>query len=210
MKLFDVIVVGGGPAGLSAALALVRAHRSVLLIDSRQYRNGSASVMQNVTAFDGVPPSDFRDKAQADLARYPTFTAIEGHATRVTQRDEEALLHNPLHKLQIAVQMTHTAIVQMAADGTTSTAPQSEETFLMRRLLLAVGVKDVLPAIPGFQEAWGNTIHVCPYCHGYEHRGSRWGLLVPGGPTQATAPGALGAMGVGQQANTRSSPTSLP
>ena len=138
MKLFDVIIIGGGPAGLSAALGLVRAHRSVLLVDSKQYRNGPASVMQNVLTYDGVAPSVFREKARTDLSRYPAFSLIEGSATRVTQRDEATLLHNPLHKLQLDVQRSDTATAQVAADGATSAVSAVEESFLARRLVLAL------------------------------------------------------------------------
>ena len=154
MNLLDVIVVGGGPAGLSAALGLVRGHRSVFLIDSKQYRYSGAPTMQNVLTLDGVPPAVFREKARTDQSRYPTFSSIEGYATRVTQRDEAALQQHPLHKLQLDVQRTHTTTAQVAANGAT------EDSFLARRLLLAAGVKDILPTIPGFEAAWGDTIHV--------------------------------------------------
>ena len=152
MKLFDVIIVGGGPAGLSAALGLVRAHRSVLLIDSKHYRNSKAPAMQNVLAFDGVAPSVFREKARLDLERYPTFSSIEGSATRVTQREDLTLLHSPTHKLQLDVQLGNTSATQVAS--------QKEESFLARRLVFACGVMDVLPAIPGAEEAWGDTMHM--------------------------------------------------
>lgn len=161
MKLFDVIVVGGGPAGLSAALGLVRAHRSVLLIDSRQYRNSGAPAMQNVLTLDGVAPSVFRDKARADLSRYPTFSSIDGYATNVTQRDEAALKQqHPLHKLQLDVQLTNNASAEVKADGDTSVVSAVVHSFLTRRLLLATGVKDVLPNIEGIESAWGDTVHV--------------------------------------------------
>jgi len=161
LKLFDVVIVGGGPAGLSAALGLVRAHRSVLLIDSKQYRNSGAPAMQNVLTLDGVPPSVFREKARADLSRYPTFTSIDGYATKVTQRDEAALKqHHPLHKLQVDVQLSNNATAEVKADGETSKVAAVEDSFLTRRLLLATGVKDILPDIPGMERAWGDTVHV--------------------------------------------------
>ena len=161
MRLFDVIIVGGGPAGLSAALGLVRAHRSVLLIDSKQYRNSGAPAMQNVITMDGMAPSAFREKARSDLSRYPTFSSIDGFVSRVTQRDEAAMQHqHPLHKLQLDVQVKQNAAVQVTADGDTSAVTPPVDSFLTRRLLLATGVKDILPNIPGFDAAWGDTIHV--------------------------------------------------
>ena len=161
MKLFDVIIVGGGPAGLSAALGLVRAHRSVLVIDSRRYRNDGAPAMQNVIAHDGVAPAAWREKARSDLSRYPTFSFTEGFAARVLQRDEATLQQqHPLHKLQLDVQLSNSAIVQVTADGKTSALPAGEDSYLTRRLLLATGVMDILPAIPGFEQAWGDTIHM--------------------------------------------------
>ena len=161
MKLFDVIVVGGGPAGLSAALGLVRAHRSVLLIDSKQYRNNGAHTMQNVLTLDGVSPSVFRERAWADLSRYPTFSTIDGSATRVTQRDETTLQqHYPLYKLQLDVQLAHNASAEVKAAGGAAPLSDAHESFLTRRLVLANGVKDVLPDIPGMEPAWGDTVHV--------------------------------------------------
>ena len=199
MKLFDVIIVGGGPAGMSAALGLVRAHRSVLLIDSKQYRNAGAPAMQNMLTHDGTPLSVFREKATTELSRYPTFTSITGYATRVIQRDDAAVQkQHPLHKLQLDVQSMNNVSAEVKPDGELTSVTQVEESFLTRRLLLATGVKDILPDIPGMQEAWGDTVHVCPYCHGWEHRGTRWGVLVPGGPSQPMPAGALGGMGAGQ------------
>jgi thioredoxin reductase len=139
--MFDVIVVGGGPAGLSAALTLGRAIRPALLIDSGEYRNARAENMHNFLTRDGMPPSEFRAIAHAQLKQYPTI-----ETQNVPVDDAKPLGDGDGFELTLG-------------DGS---AVQT------RRLVLATGLVDELPPIEGFGELWGRGIYHCPYCHGYE------------------------------------------
>ena len=144
---YDVIIVGGGPAGLSAALALGRARKRVLLCDSGPRRNAAAEHLHNFVTRDGTPPQEFRRIAREQLAEYP---GVELRAAPVT-----------------AVSGTRGAF-QVVIDGNACAA---------RRLLLCTGMIDEPLALEGFQEAWGRSIVQCPYCHGWEVRERRWGYL---------------------------------
>lgn len=139
--MFDVIVVGGGPAGLSAALTLGRALRTTLLIDSGEYRNAPAAEMHNFLTRDGTPPGELRAIAREELGRYPT---VEIRDVAV----DEARPHADGFELVLA----------------------GGESVRARRLLLATGLADDLPPIEGIEELWGRGVYHCPYCHGYEVR----------------------------------------
>ena len=150
--MYDVIVIGGGPAGLQAALTLGRMHRQVLLLDSGSYRNAPASHMHNFATHDGRSPAEYRDLARADLAAYETLELRE----------------------EAAVQVRRTAgdrfDVTLASGGVEASAA----------LVLATGVRDVLPDIPGVAELFGRTVHHCPFCHGHELAGGT--VAIQGGP----------------------------
>ena len=146
----DVIVVGGSYAGMAAALQLLRARRSVLVIDAGKRRNRSASHSHGFLGQDGVDPAELARVARAQLAAYPTLTWLDGEATQATGvRDD----------------------FQVASGGATYSA---------RRLLLAVGVSDRLPDIAGLPERWGRSVFHCPYCHGYELDRGRIGVIATG------------------------------
>lgn len=156
--MHDVIVVGGGPAGLQAALTLGRMHRDVLLLDSGTYRNAPASHMHNYATHDGRPPGEFRALAHADLASYDTVE-VRGIAAGEVRR----------------------------TDGGFTTTLADGSVVGSRVVLLATGVRDVLPDVPGLAEAFGRVAHHCPFCHGHElagrtiavQDGPRAGHLVP-------------------------------
>lgn len=141
MQQYDVVIVGGGPAGLSAALALGRARRRVLLCDSGTPRNAPAEAAHNFFTRDGTPPLQLLQLGREQLQPY---TSVEAEAIAV----EDATRHDTGFALKLA-------------DGRQVTT---------RKLILATGVRDELPAIPGFQELWGKSIAHCPYCHGWEVR----------------------------------------
>lgn len=145
--MYDVIVIGGGPAGLQAALTLARVHRSVLVLDSEAYRNAPAAHMHNFITHDGTPPSEFRERARLDLAAYDTVDLRKGEA--------------------VAAHAEGPSYVIGTADGDRQRA---------RRLVLATGVRDVLPEVPGMAELWGDLVHHCPFCHGHELAGQRVGV----------------------------------
>ncbi|WP_447647442.1 NAD(P)/FAD-dependent oxidoreductase [Microbacterium forte] len=148
--MYDAIVIGAGPAGLQAALTLGRMHRPTLLLDSGEYRNGTVLHMHNVVANDGTPPTEFRATARAQLAEYPDVELRDVGAQTVTGSDG--------------------GFVVRLADG---------ETVETRHVILATGVADDLPDIPGLQDLWGTKAFSCPFCDGHEHAGRSIGILGP-------------------------------
>ncbi|AXL91882.1 NAD(P)/FAD-dependent oxidoreductase [Streptomyces sp. CB09001] len=150
--MLDTIIIGGGPAGTSAALTLGRAHRTVLLADSGQGRNAPAEAVHNFITHDGTPPERLREQGAENLSHYPT---VERRATEVSSVRRVGEDH-----FEVGL-----------ADGGTAEA---------RRLLLATGLRDELPDLPGTAELWGRSAFHCPYCHGYEASDSRIAVLGAG------------------------------
>ncbi|WP_394195284.1 NAD(P)/FAD-dependent oxidoreductase [Microbacterium foliorum] len=148
--MYDAIVIGAGPAGLQAALTLGRMHRPTLLLDSGEYRNGTVLHMHNVIANDGTPPAEFRATARAQLAEYSDVDVRDVGAQTVTGSEG--------------------SFVVRLADG---------ETVETRHVVLATGVADDLPDIPGLQDLWGTKAFSCPFCDGHEHAGRSIGILGP-------------------------------
>ena len=135
----DVIVVGGSYAGMAAALQLLRARRKVLVIDAGQRRNRAATSSHGFLGHDGSDPAMIARTARAQLKRYPTLRWLEDSAVAASGgRDDFKVT---------------------TSDGADHHA---------RRLLLAPGVSDALPEVPGLAERWGRSVFHCPYCHGYE------------------------------------------
>ncbi|MCA8063776.1 NAD(P)/FAD-dependent oxidoreductase [Burkholderia sp. AU38729] len=145
----EVIVIGGSFAGLSAAMQLARARRRVLVVDAGRPRNRFAAHAHGFFGQDGKPPAQIVEQAAAQLAAYPTVQRIAGDV-RTAERDADGRFHVTL------------------ADGSRASAD---------RLILATGIRDALPALPGLAERWGASVLHCPYCHGYEVSGQRLGVL---------------------------------
>lgn len=148
---FDVVIVGGGPAGLAAALLLGRARKRVLLCDAGARRNAAATHVHGFVTRDGVPPAEFRRVAREQLDAYPSVVVQD---------------------------LPVEAIAARAAGGFDVTV--GGDAVAARRLVLATGMVDDLPPMPGFRELWGSAIVQCPYCHGWEVRDRRFGYLAPG------------------------------
>jgi cation diffusion facilitator CzcD-associated flavoprotein CzcO len=140
--MLDVVIVGGGPAGLNAALLLGRARRRVLVCDAGAPRNAPVSHTHGFLSRDGLPPAELRRIAREQLGAYSSVELREVQVEAASTADGEGF-------------------VVTLADGVRETA---------RRLLLATGVVDQLPAIDGLADLWGRGIFNCPYCDGWEVR----------------------------------------
>ncbi|GAB3066491.1 NAD(P)/FAD-dependent oxidoreductase [Stenotrophomonas tumulicola] len=156
----DVIIIGGSFAGLSAALILARARRQVLVIDAGQPRNRASSHSHGVLGLDGIAGSELLKTARQQLLAYPGVHWINGEA--------------------VQAQAGPKGVQVRTDDG---------QVHAARKLLLATGILDTLPGIPGLVERWGRTVLHCPYCHGYEVGGGAIGVL--GGPAWSAAKAAL-------------------
>ena len=147
----DVIVIGGGYAGMAAALQLLRARRSVTVVDAGLRRNRTASHSYGFLGQDGFDPAEIARTARTQLEAYPTLHWTEGTVVSAAGcRDD--------------FQVTLT----------------TGETFAGRRLLFATGVADALPPVTGLAERWGRSVFHCPYCHGYELDQGRIGVIATG------------------------------
>jgi thioredoxin reductase len=162
---YDVVIVGGGPGGLAAALTLGRSRKRVLLCDSGSRRNAAAEHIHNFVTRDGTSPEEFRRIGREQLAAYPSVDVQEVRVVSVSGARD-------------AFQI-----------GLTSGVARS------RRVLLCTGMLDERLPIQGFDELWGHAIFQCPYCHGWEVQDQRWGYLVTASDAQMLLPFALQARG---------------
>ncbi|MEV3859402.1 NAD(P)/FAD-dependent oxidoreductase [Streptomyces sp. NPDC050095] len=145
---YDVVVIGGGAAGLSAAMILGRSRRSVLVVDAGEPRNAPAAHMQGYPSRDGMPPGEFLAVVREEVAAY----GVEVVRGEVTAAEPDGS-----GEFDVAL-----------ADGGRVHA---------RRLVVATGLVDELPGIPGVAERWGNDVIHCPFCHGWEVRDQPIGVL---------------------------------
>jgi thioredoxin reductase len=150
MNEYDVLVVGGGPAGLNAALVLLRARRTVVLVDADGPRNATAASMHAFLSRDGMPPADLLAAGRAEVASYGGSLI-----------DDTVVGIEPGFHVRLA----------------------GGSQLRARRVLVATGLRDELPDIPGVRERWGRDLLHCPYCHGYEVRDQPLGVL--GGTSDA-------------------------
>ncbi|HYN97920.1 MAG TPA: FAD-dependent oxidoreductase, partial [Pilimelia sp.] len=149
-ETYDVVVVGGGAAGLSGALSLARARRSVLVIDAGAPRNAPAGHVHNYLTRDGTPPAELAAAGRDEVARYGG-EIIDGHVDGAATDGDGFLV--------------------TLAGGRGVRA---------RRLLVTTGLADELPDVPGVAQRWGRDVLHCPYCHGWEVRDRRIGVLATG------------------------------
>ena len=133
MEEYDVVVVGGGPAGLSAALVLLRARRTVVVVDAGAPRNAPAAHMHGFLSRDGMPPADLLAAGRAEVSSY---------GGRLI--DDTVVGVEPAFQVRLA----------------------NAFPLRARRILVATGLRDELPDVPGVRERWGRDLLHCPYCHG--------------------------------------------
>ncbi|VUC20644.1 unnamed protein product [Clonostachys rosea] len=146
-KVFDVLIIGGGPAGLSLAGSLARQLHTALILDAGVYRNDPTKHMHNVPGWDHVPPSEFRAKVREDLAaRYHTVEYKKG---------------------------TVKSVRKLEADDLFEAVDEDGVVYQSRKLALATGVRDKTEAeVKGYAECWGRGVFHCMFCEGYEQRGA--------------------------------------
>jgi thioredoxin reductase len=138
---YDVTIVGGGPAGLTAALFLARYLHSVVLIDSHDPRNWEARGINGYLGLHGITPPELRERGRAEATRYGA-ALVDGCVSTVRREEEERFV----------------------------TTLEGGRTLTSQRLLLAIGIKDVWPQVPGLDRCYGQTVHHCPDCDGHEAR----------------------------------------
>ncbi|MFT4024464.1 MAG: NAD(P)/FAD-dependent oxidoreductase [Flavihumibacter sp.] len=148
---FDVVIIGGSYAGLSAAMALGRAMRKVLIIDSGLPCNRQTPHSHNFITHDGVEPALIAQKAKEQVLQYGTVKFHDGLAVDGRQ----------------------------TADGFV-VVTEAGLSFNAKKLIVATGIKDIMPGLKGFSECWGISVIHCPYCHGYEVRNEKTGILANG------------------------------
>ncbi|GAB20506.1 putative oxidoreductase [Gordonia effusa NBRC 100432] len=146
----DVVVIGGGSAGLGAAIALGRSLRSVVVVDAGQPRNAPSDHAHNVLGREGISPRELITAGRAEAQSYGV-RFLDDEVTAASRAADRFLI--------------------VTASGTEISA---------RRVILATGLVDVLPDVDGVAQCWGKTVLHCPYCHGYEVRGQRIGILATG------------------------------
>jgi thioredoxin reductase len=144
---YDVVIAGSGPAGLSAALLLGRARRSIVLCDDGPRRNAQAIGIHNFVTRDGIAPTDFRRVAVEQLKPYPS------------------------------VEIRTTALLSVEGESGNFHCTTQERTFEAARVILCVGMIDDPLPIPGWDHLWGRSVFQCPYCHGWEARDGAFGVL---------------------------------
>jgi thioredoxin reductase len=141
IDVLDAVIVGAGPAGLSAALILGRCRRRVLVVDDGRPRNRMSRAVHGFLTRDGIPPAELLQLGREQIARYRTVRIEQGHVRNAACAPDGFLVYLADHR-----------------------------RFIARTLLLATGVIDRLPDRPGFEEFYGRGVHPCPYCDGWEVR----------------------------------------
>jgi len=150
-KDFEVIIVGGSYAGLSAAMALGRSLRDVLIIDGGLPCNRQTPHSHNFITHDGAKPSEISEKAKAQVLNYNTVKFLDDFSTDAKKINNGFLV-----------------------------TTKSGKEFTATKLIFATGIKDIMPDIKGFSDAWGISVIHCPYCHGYEFKGEKTGIVANG------------------------------
>jgi thioredoxin reductase len=145
---FDVIIIGGSYSGLAAAMALGRALKHVLVIDSGMPCNRQTPHSHNFITQDGIPPKEIATIARQQVEKYDTIRFLDGLAVNGIKTEKGFQIET-----------------------------SSGETFDSKKIIFATGVRDIMPGIEGFAECWGISVIHCPYCHGYEVRNEKTGIL---------------------------------
>jgi thioredoxin reductase len=152
-KKFDIIIIGGSYSGLAAGMAVGRALKQTLVIDSGKPCNRQTPHSHNFITHDGRTPAEIAALARQQVEKYETVSFFSG-----------LVVNGAKTKNGFSVQT------------------EAGETFAAKKLIFATGIKDIMPRLPGFAECWGISVIHCPYCHGYEVRNEKTGILANGDP----------------------------
>jgi thioredoxin reductase len=150
-KNFEVIIIGGSYSGLSAAMTLGRSLRNVLIIDSGLPCNRQTPHSHNFITQDGATPSEISQEAKSQVLKYDTIHFIEDKAVKGRKTDHSFHIHT-----------------------------ESGKEFEAKKLIFATGIKDIMPEIKGLSDCWGISVVHCPYCHGYEIKNKKTGIIANG------------------------------
>jgi thioredoxin reductase len=148
--MHDVIIIGGSYAGLAAAMQLGRARRDVVVIDGGKRRNATVEHAHGLLGFDGEAPAAIAARGREQVRKYSTVTFIDGE------------------------------VIDARREGDGFVVKTRDASLPSRKLILATGVRDELPNIPGLRERWGKTAFSCPYCDGYERNMGKLGVVASG------------------------------
>ncbi|MEV7604948.1 NAD(P)/FAD-dependent oxidoreductase [Paenarthrobacter sp. NPDC089322] len=154
MEQYDVVIIGGGAAGLSAAVTLGRALRTVLVIDAGEPRNAPAAGVHGFLSRDGISPVELLEAGRGEVRKYGGKVVAE-----------------------VAVSARSTAAPEPSAEPAFEVELADGQSVAARRLLVAAGLTDILPDVEGLKERWGRDVLHCPYCHGWEVRNRAIGIL---------------------------------
>jgi thioredoxin reductase len=148
-NIVDVLIVGGGPGGLSCALSIVRGGRKIIICDDNNPRNKNAECIRNLPGHEGINPLDYLKLLKKGFDNYPDADIKNNKVISIEKKENEFI-----------------------------TILDNKEIILSKKVVIAEGVKDILPDIPGVRELWGTSVFHCAYCHGYENIGKEFGILV--------------------------------
>jgi thioredoxin reductase len=150
--LFDCAVIGGGPAGLNAALILGRARRNVILLDNNNPRNAVTQESHGFITRDGIKPKEFREIAHKELGRYPSVTYAKKEVTSVIKNEKNNKNNNNNNEPSFEL------------------VTSENERHRSKTIIISTGLKDVLPNIENISDYYGKSLFHCPYCDGWELR----------------------------------------
>lgn len=164
VREIQVAVIGGGPAGLQAGLTLGRMHREAIVFDSSDYRNAPVELMHNMVGFDGVAPGEFRDQVRGQVEEYETVSFERTAVVKIEQVGGSSLVST-----SNSIAASPAPRFELALDNGNS--------VLANAVILATGLRDELPDVPGLAEVWGTLAAQCPLCHAHEFAGQPIALL---------------------------------
>ncbi|UVI35529.1 NAD(P)/FAD-dependent oxidoreductase [Brevibacterium spongiae] len=178
-QAFDVAVIGGGVAGLAASVALARSLRSVVVIDSGQPRNAPSAHAHNVLGQEGINPRELIAKGRAEAEGYGVsfIDATVTHAHAADPNGASAVPNGATDNLPGSTIEDSDHPAEAAPSHRFELTTSAGVVIAARRVIIATGLSDALPDIPGLAAEWGETVLHCPYCHGYEVRGQRIGII---------------------------------